>query len=67
MTKHAGADGACPDHGSSLDPCPPECASGTCKYAAPKGQRVSDHRNPGDMHEPPPYRRGGLQFDDPTE
>lgn len=28
--KHAGADGACPDYGSTLDPCPPGCASGTC-------------------------------------
>lgn len=28
--KHAGADGACPDYGSHLDPCPPGCASGTC-------------------------------------
>jgi hypothetical protein len=23
-----------------------------------------DKRNPGDMHEPPPYRAGGLAFDD---
>lgn len=27
---HAGADGECPDYGSSLDPCPPGCASGVC-------------------------------------
>lgn len=27
---HAGADGACPDYGSRLDPCPPGCASGVC-------------------------------------
>lgn len=31
--RHAGADSNCPDYGSSHDPCPPECASGTCKYA----------------------------------
>lgn len=28
--QHAGADGSCPDYGSTLDPCPPGCASGTC-------------------------------------
>lgn len=28
--KHAGADGECPDYGSTNDPCPPGCASGTC-------------------------------------
>lgn len=42
MVEHAGANGNCPDYGSTLDPCPPGCASGTCVYAAPEGQRVSD-------------------------
>lgn len=27
---HAGADGACPDYGSALDPCPKDCALGEC-------------------------------------
>lgn len=47
MAKHAGADGSCPDYGSTLDPCPPDCASGRCV--------ANDRRPPGDMHEPPPY------------
>lgn len=36
---HAGAPDAngvpsCPDYGSRLDPCPPECALGECKYGS---------------------------------
>jgi hypothetical protein len=36
---HAGADGSCPDYGSTLDPCPPGCASGTCVAG---GQRTEE-------------------------
>lgn len=41
--EHAGANGACPDYGNRLDPCPPGCASGTCvaageKTVAPPGE-----------------------------
>jgi hypothetical protein len=34
--QHAGADGSCPDYGSTLDPCPPGCASGTCVENKPQ-------------------------------
>lgn len=34
--KHAGADGSCPDYGSTLDPCPSGCASGTCVVNKPQ-------------------------------
>lgn len=32
--RHAGAYGACPDYGSSHDPCPERCASGVCGIPA---------------------------------
>lgn len=38
--QHAGAYGQCPDYGSTLDPCPEKCASGTCVYAVRETREV---------------------------
>jgi hypothetical protein len=42
MNSHAGADGSCPDYGSNVDPCRPECASGTCVAVKVLGEAGKD-------------------------